>query len=65
MRKGFRTGKECSPSFVCLPNSASSSPAAPAPEFFTVYFLPLGSAQTLHHKSCYKERFQLLYVACG
>ncbi|XP_044113563.1 dynein axonemal assembly factor 3 isoform X2 [Neovison vison] len=23
------------------------------------------SAQTLHHKSCYKERFQLLYVACG
>ncbi|KAI5757322.1 DNAAF3 [Gulo gulo luscus] len=38
---------------------------APAPEFFTVHFLPLGSAQTLHHKSCYKERFQLLYVACG
>lgn len=39
--------------------------AALAPEFFTVHFLPLGSAQTLHHKSCYKERFQLLYVACG
>ncbi|XP_004405132.1 PREDICTED: dynein assembly factor 3, axonemal [Odobenus rosmarus divergens] len=42
-----------------------SSPAVPALEFFTVHFLPLGSAQTLHHRSCYKERFQLLYVACG
>ncbi|XP_029780487.1 dynein assembly factor 3, axonemal [Suricata suricatta] len=39
--------------------------AAPSPEFFTVHFLPLGSAQTLHHKGCYKERFQLLYMACG
>ncbi|XP_049480183.1 dynein axonemal assembly factor 3-like isoform X1 [Panthera uncia] len=38
--------------------------AAPSPEF-TVHFLPLGSAQTLHHKSCYEGRFQLLYVACG
>ncbi|XP_064436615.1 troponin I, cardiac muscle isoform X1 [Mirounga angustirostris] len=38
---------------------------APAPEFFNVHFLPLGSAQTLHHRTCYKERFQLLYVACG
>uniref|UniRef100_A0A8C8Y5A5 Dynein axonemal assembly factor 3 n=1 Tax=Panthera leo TaxID=9689 RepID=A0A8C8Y5A5_PANLE len=37
---------------------------APSPEF-TVHFLPLGSAQTLHHKSCYEGRFQLLYVACG
>ncbi|XP_039100173.1 dynein assembly factor 3, axonemal isoform X2 [Hyaena hyaena] len=39
--------------------------AAPSPEFFTVHFLPLSSAQTLHHKTCYKGRFQLLYVACG
>ncbi|KAM5236296.1 dynein axonemal assembly factor 3 [Ctenodactylus gundi] len=39
--------------------------AAPAPEPFTVHFLPLGSAQTLHHKGCYKSRFQLLYVSCG
>ncbi|XP_046536450.1 dynein axonemal assembly factor 3 [Equus quagga] len=38
---------------------------APGPESFTVHFLPLGSAQTLHHKSCYKGRFQLLYVSCG
>uniref|UniRef100_A0A8C0KYX9 Dynein axonemal assembly factor 3 n=1 Tax=Canis lupus dingo TaxID=286419 RepID=A0A8C0KYX9_CANLU len=38
---------------------------ASAPGFFTVRFLPLGSAETLHHKSCYKGRFQLLYVACG
>ncbi|EPQ05947.1 hypothetical protein D623_10003543, partial [Myotis brandtii] len=37
----------------------------PGPAPFTVHFLPLGSAQTLHHKSCYKGRFQLLYVACG
>ncbi|XP_016073842.1 PREDICTED: dynein assembly factor 3, axonemal [Miniopterus natalensis] len=41
------------------------TPAAPGPGSFTVHFLPLGSAQTLHHKSCYKGRFQLLYVACG
>ncbi|KAF0883604.1 DAAF3 factor, partial [Crocuta crocuta] len=39
--------------------------AVPSPEFFTVHFLPLSSAQTLHHKTCYKGRFQLLYVACG
>ncbi|XP_054444190.1 LOW QUALITY PROTEIN: dynein axonemal assembly factor 3 [Pteronotus mesoamericanus] len=39
--------------------------AAPSPEPFAVHFLPLGSAQTLHHKSCYQGRFQLLYVACG
>ncbi|XP_012498661.1 PREDICTED: dynein assembly factor 3, axonemal isoform X2 [Propithecus coquereli] len=38
---------------------------APAQESFTIHFLPLDSAQALHHKSCYKNRFQLLYVACG
>ncbi|XP_064236888.1 dynein axonemal assembly factor 3 isoform X2 [Aotus nancymaae] len=38
---------------------------APTPESFTIHFLPLDSAQTLHHKSCYNGRFQLLYVACG
>ncbi|PNI15046.1 DNAAF3 isoform 16, partial [Pan troglodytes] len=38
---------------------------APTPESFTIHFLPLNSAQTLHHKSCYNGRFQLLYVACG
>ncbi|XP_015105112.2 dynein axonemal assembly factor 3 isoform X1 [Vicugna pacos] len=43
----------------------SPEPAGPALESFTVHFLSLGSAQTLHHKSCYKGRFQLLYVACG
>ncbi|KAK2089161.1 Dynein assembly factor 3, axonemal [Saguinus oedipus] len=43
----------------------SPSPAAPTPESFTIHFLPLDSAQTLHHKSCYNGRFQLLYVACG
>ncbi|XP_045388726.1 dynein axonemal assembly factor 3 isoform X2 [Lemur catta] len=37
----------------------------PARESFTIHFLPLDSAQALHHKSCYKGRFQLLYVACG
>ncbi|XP_076986875.1 dynein axonemal assembly factor 3 isoform X2 [Tamandua tetradactyla] len=36
-----------------------------APESFIIHFLPLGSAQTLHHKGCYKGRFQLLYLACG
>ncbi|XP_008576174.1 PREDICTED: dynein assembly factor 3, axonemal isoform X2 [Galeopterus variegatus] len=45
--------------------TAEPRPSAPAPESFTVHFLSLGSAQTLHHKSCYKGRFQLLYVACG
>nr|KAF6406598.1 dynein axonemal assembly factor 3 [Molossus molossus] len=39
--------------------------SASCPESFTVHFLPLGSAQALHYKSCYKGRFQLLYVACG
>ncbi|XP_053463135.1 dynein axonemal assembly factor 3 isoform X2 [Nycticebus coucang] len=34
-------------------------------ESFTLHFLPLDSAQTLHHRNCYKGRFQLLYVACG
>nr|XP_010960196.2 dynein axonemal assembly factor 3 [Camelus bactrianus] len=43
----------------------SPEPAGPALESFPVHFLSLGSAQTLHHKSCYKGRFQLLYVACG
>uniref|UniRef100_H0XEY0 Dynein axonemal assembly factor 3 n=1 Tax=Otolemur garnettii TaxID=30611 RepID=H0XEY0_OTOGA len=41
------------------------SPAAPGRESFTLHFLPLDSAQTLHHRNCYKGRFQLLYVACG
>uniref|UniRef100_A0A8C5KI89 Dynein axonemal assembly factor 3 n=1 Tax=Jaculus jaculus TaxID=51337 RepID=A0A8C5KI89_JACJA len=41
------------------------SPAAPTREPFTIHFLPLDSAQTLHHKCCYQGRFQLLYVACG
>ncbi|XP_032704517.1 dynein assembly factor 3, axonemal isoform X2 [Lontra canadensis] len=53
------------PEQVHQDRDGSPERAAPAPEFFTVHFLPLGSAQTLHHKSCYKERFQLLYVACG
>ncbi|XP_036765150.2 dynein axonemal assembly factor 3 isoform X2 [Manis pentadactyla] len=47
----------------------SSRDGSPEPalglESFTIYFLPLGSAQTLNHKSCYKGRFQLLYAACG
>ncbi|XP_012589041.1 PREDICTED: dynein assembly factor 3, axonemal [Condylura cristata] len=49
------------------PGEGSPEPGRPAtgPELFTVHFLPLGSAQTLHHKSCYKGRFQLLYMACG
>ncbi|XP_006064061.4 dynein axonemal assembly factor 3 isoform X2 [Bubalus bubalis] len=45
---------------------AEGSPEpAPAPEPFTVHFLSLDSAHTLHHKSCYMGQFQLLYVACG
>uniref|UniRef100_A0A5G2QHM0 Dynein axonemal assembly factor 3 n=1 Tax=Sus scrofa TaxID=9823 RepID=A0A5G2QHM0_PIG len=51
-----------------VPSDAGGSlpeSAAPAPGSFTVHFLSLGSTQTLHHKSCYKEQFQLLYVACG
>ncbi|XP_037676224.1 dynein assembly factor 3, axonemal isoform X2 [Choloepus didactylus] len=47
------------------PEEGVPEPADPAPETFTVHFLPLGSAQTLHHKDCYKGRFQLLYLACG
>ncbi|XP_014444033.1 dynein assembly factor 3, axonemal isoform X6 [Tupaia chinensis] len=39
--------------------------AAPTRGSFTVHFLSLDSAGTLHHKSCYQGRFQLLYVACG
>nr|XP_028694628.1 dynein assembly factor 3, axonemal isoform X1 [Macaca mulatta] len=48
-------------------SEASPEPGTPAPtpESFTVHFLPLNSAETLHHKSCYNGRFQLLYVACG
>ncbi|XP_073880901.1 dynein axonemal assembly factor 3 isoform X5 [Macaca fascicularis] len=48
-------------------SEASPEPGTPAstPEPFTVHFLPLNSAETLHHKSCYNGRFQLLYVACG
>ncbi|KAF6287919.1 dynein axonemal assembly factor 3 [Rhinolophus ferrumequinum] len=38
---------------------------APGPASFTICFLPLHSSQTLHHKTCYKGQFQLLYVACG
>ncbi|XP_069919749.1 dynein axonemal assembly factor 3 isoform X3 [Oryctolagus cuniculus] len=43
------------------------SPLRPpaAPPRFSVHFLPLGSAQALHRKGCYRGRFQLLYVACG
>lgn len=40
-------------------------PAARGLASFTIYFLPLHSSQTLHHKTCYKGQFQLLYVACG
>ncbi|XP_010847587.1 PREDICTED: dynein assembly factor 3, axonemal, partial [Bison bison bison] len=46
-------------------SSEPGTPAAPAPEPFTVHFLSLDSAHTLHHKSCYMGQFQLLYVACG
>ncbi|CAO2627279.1 Dynein axonemal assembly factor 3 [Lemmus lemmus] len=37
----------------------------PTREPFTMHFLPLDSSQTLYHKTCYKGRFQLLYVSCG
>ncbi|XP_019062030.1 dynein assembly factor 3, axonemal, partial [Fukomys damarensis] len=37
----------------------------PAGAPFTLHFLPLGSAHSLHHKGCYQGHFQLLYVACG
>uniref|UniRef100_A0ABK0M0Z3 Dynein axonemal assembly factor 3 n=1 Tax=Rattus norvegicus TaxID=10116 RepID=A0ABK0M0Z3_RAT len=43
----------------------SPEPDAPAQEPFTIHFLPLDSSQTLHHKTCYRGRFQLLYVSCG
>lgn len=43
----------------------SPEPDAPAQEPFTIHFLPLDSSQTLHHKTCYQGRFQLLYVSCG
>ncbi|XP_054565947.1 dynein axonemal assembly factor 3 isoform X2 [Eptesicus fuscus] len=46
-------------------NANGTGEPAPGPASFTVHFLPLGSAQTLHHKTCYKGRFPLLYVACG
>uniref|UniRef100_A0A8C0X9R1 Dynein axonemal assembly factor 3 n=1 Tax=Castor canadensis TaxID=51338 RepID=A0A8C0X9R1_CASCN len=46
-------------------SSEPSASAVPTQEFFTVHFLSLGSAQTLHHKDCYQGRFQLLYVASG
>lgn len=67
MRKGLKTDKASHLQVlsVCITLPVFPSPAAPVPESFTVHFLSLGSAQTLHHKSCYKGRFQLLYVACG
>ncbi|XP_076783815.1 dynein axonemal assembly factor 3 [Arvicanthis niloticus] len=43
----------------------SPKPDVPAQEPFTIHFLPLDSSQTLHHKTCYQGRFQLLYVSCG
>ncbi|XP_075815260.1 dynein axonemal assembly factor 3 isoform X1 [Microtus pennsylvanicus] len=43
----------------------SHEPDAPTREPFTMHFLSLDSSQTLHHKTCYKGRFQLLYVSCG
>ena len=65
--KGLKTAEEShlQASSVCLTLLVFPSPAAPALEPFTVHFLPLDSAHTLHHKSCYKGQFQLLYVACG
>ncbi|KAB0346434.1 hypothetical protein FD754_011291 [Muntiacus muntjak] len=67
MTKGLKTDEEShlQASSVCLTLPIFPSPAAPAPEPFAVHFLSLGSAHTLHHKSCYKGQFQLLYVACG
>ncbi|KAK2489883.1 hypothetical protein MC885_017108 [Smutsia gigantea] len=53
------------PEQVQCRTDGSPEPAALGLESFTIYFLPLGSAQTLNHKSCYKGRFQLLYAACG
>ncbi|XP_059733614.1 dynein axonemal assembly factor 3 isoform X2 [Bos taurus] len=67
MTKGLKTDEEShlQASSVCLTLPVFPSPAAPAPEPFTVHFLSLDSAHTLHHKSCYMGQFQLLYVACG
>ncbi|ELW64744.1 hypothetical protein TREES_T100020623 [Tupaia chinensis] len=45
--------------------SGEAQTSAPTRGSFTVHFLSLDSAGTLHHKSCYQGRFQLLYVACG
>ncbi|XP_044901985.1 dynein axonemal assembly factor 3 isoform X1 [Felis catus] len=61
---GRPTANHGTPEQVHGEGPGSPERAAPSPEF-TVHFLPLGSAQTLHHKSCYEGRFQLLYVACG
>ncbi|XP_062033687.1 dynein axonemal assembly factor 3 [Lepus europaeus] len=55
-------GQERSP--VPPPAGEPGAPAA-APPCFSIHFLPLGSAQALHRKGCYRGRFQLLYVACG
>lgn len=46
------------------PEDGTGDPA-PGPASFTLHFLSLSSAQTLHHKSSHKGRFPLLYVACG
>ncbi|XP_003802975.1 dynein assembly factor 3, axonemal [Otolemur garnettii] len=46
-------------------SGSAEQTSAPGRESFTLHFLPLDSAQTLHHRNCYKGRFQLLYVACG
>uniref|UniRef100_A0A8C2MV21 Dynein axonemal assembly factor 3 n=1 Tax=Cricetulus griseus TaxID=10029 RepID=A0A8C2MV21_CRIGR len=48
-----------------LEEKPSPESDAPTLEPFTMHFLPLDSSQTLHHKTCYKGRFQLLYVSCG
>lgn len=53
------------PMEVLRERDGTREPAARGPESFTVHFLPLHSSQTLHHKTCYKGQFQLLYVACG
>ncbi|XP_055001826.1 dynein axonemal assembly factor 3 isoform X3 [Sorex araneus] len=64
------SGRECpratqgDPEQECGAGDPGPVPACP-PEPFTIHFLPLGSAQSLHLKTCYQGRFQLLYVACG
>ncbi|XP_014444029.1 dynein assembly factor 3, axonemal isoform X2 [Tupaia chinensis] len=50
---------------VDSPEGGRREREAPTRGSFTVHFLSLDSAGTLHHKSCYQGRFQLLYVACG